>query len=424
MKRSTILLLLGCTLLTFGYTRDHTGSFVSKIYLHGTTLIRTTPGVDIRFYDLSNPANVRESGSIAIDGNSDVAAYNTTMYADQEHDLVVFDISDPAQPRPIDTIPDIFFRSGTEIANQLNGWNGANEFGGAGGCGTEGCEVSDEPVDPEFSDPWESTWGSGSMNDYQPLSYSGSSVGIANAAANTSGSSTGSSSPSSTSGSGVGGQQREGTGGSLARFIIAAKRLYCIDNKDLVVFDISNPSAPVFLTRTEVSQDIETIFYAKYHLFIGGQQGVYIYDVEDNIDPQYRGEFQHAERCDPVVVDGDRAYVTLRGNSACGGWRSQMDILDVSDVKHPRLLKTYEGVNSPYGLAVRDGIAIVSDGQSGLRILDVKDEDRIRECGRVTGITPFDVIWQGDMLIVTAKEGFFLYDASDPCNPKKYSQLF
>ena len=101
-----------------------------------------------------------------------------------------------------------------------------------------------------------------------------------------------------------------------------------------------------------------------------------------------------------------------------------MDILDVSDVKHPRLLKTYEGVNSPYGLAVRDGIAIVSDGQSGLRILDVKDEDRIRECGRVTGITPFDVIWQGDMLIVTAKEGFFLYDASDPCNPKKYSQLF
>jgi len=101
-----------------------------------------------------------------------------------------------------------------------------------------------------------------------------------------------------------------------------------------------------------------------------------------------------------------------------------MDILDVSDVRNPRLLKTYENVNSPYGLAVRDGIAIVCDGEFGMRILNVEDEKRIRECDRIREITPFDVIWHNDMLIVTAKEGFFLYDASDPCNLKKYSQLF
>ena len=206
--------------------------------------------------------------------------------------------------------------------------------------------------------------------------------------------------------------------------MIVGKRLYCIDNRNLMVFDLSNPAEPKFLKRTEVSQDIETIFYAKYHLFIGGQQGVYIYNVEDNIDPQYRGEFEHAERCDPVVVDGDRAYVTLRGGTECGGWRSQMDVLDVSDVQNPRLLKTYERLNSPFGLAVRDGIAFVCDGESGLRVLNVENENQIRECDRVTEITPFDVIWQNDMLIVTAKEGFFLYDASDPCNLRQYSQLF
>lgn len=423
MKRSTILLLLGCTFLTFGYTRDQTGALVSKIYLHNTTLIRTTPGVDIWFYDLSTPANVREVGSIRIDGNSDVATYNTTMYADQEHDLVVYDISNPAQARPVDTIPDIFYRSGTEIANWLNGnsWDGGNELGGASGCGADGCDVNNGSSDSDFDNSWDDTWGGGSMSDYQPLSYSSNgSMGVTNAATSTS--TSGSSSNSTTSG--VGGNRREGTGGSLARFIIVGKRLYCIDNKDLIVFDLTNPSEPKLLKRTEVSQDIETIFYAKYHLFIGGQQGVYIYDVEDNIDPQYRGEFQHVERCDPVVVDGDRAYVTLRGDSPCGGTTSQMDILDVSDVEHPRLLKSYEKLNSPFGLAVRNGIAIVCDGQSGLRVLNVENENRVKECGKVTDITPFDVIWQDNMLIVTAKEGFFLYDASDPCNLKKYSQLF
>ena len=421
MKRSTMLLLLGCTLLTFGYTRDHTGTLVSKIYLHHTTLIRTTPGVDIRFYDLSIPSNVREVGTINIEGNSDVATYNMFMYADQGNDLVVYDISNPAQARPLDTIPDIFFRSGAEIANWINGDDlNANQFGGANGCGSEGCDINNESSDLDFSDPWSTTWGTGAINGYHPLNYSNGSIGMTNAATGSSSSR----STSSNSNSGLNGQRREGTGGSLARFIIVGKRLYCIDNRNLIVFDLSNPAEPDFLKRTEVSQDIETIFYAKYHLFIGGQQGVYIYDVEDNIDPQYRGEFEHAERCDPVVVDGDRAYVTLRGGSPCGQWRSQMDILDVSDVRNPRLLKTYENVNSPYGLAVRDGIAIVCDGEFGMRILNVEEEKRIRECDRIREITPFDVIWHNDMLIVTAKEGFFLYDASDPCNLKKYSQLF
>lgn len=420
MKRSTILLILGCTLLAFGYTT--TGSSVSKIYLHGTMLIRTTPGEDIRFYDLSVPSSVREIGMMAISGNSDVAATGNIMYADRNHDLVVFDISDPSRPRALDTVESLFYRSGSAIADELNGrTSGTNEFGGSSGCAAEGCESGNESVDPDFNGS--GSWGSGgSISDYQTLSFSNGSVIGANnvtrnAAAQTANTGSGTSNPG-------GGNRREGTGGSLARFMIVGNRLYCIDDRDLISFDITDPARPVFKTRSEIGWMIETIFYAKYHLFIGGQQGVYIYDVEDNRDPQYRGEFQHAERCDPVVVDGDRAYVTLRGGSPCGGFTNQMDILDVRDVRNPRLLKSYDKLNSPYGLAVRDGIAFVCDGPSGLRVLNVGNPDKITECAKITDITPLDVIWHQNLLIVTASEGLFLYDAADPCNPKKFGKMF
>ena len=196
MKRSTMLLLLGCTFLAFGYTRDHTGAFVSKIYLHNDLLIRTTPGVDIRFYNLSTPSSVRETGTLQIEGNSDVATYQTFMYADQGHDLVVYDISNPEAARPLDTIPDVFFRSGAEIAEILNGSAiRGNEFGGTSGCGANGCEVNDESVDPDFNDSWsgdswDDTWSSGSIsgqNGYHPLNYSNGSIGMtmANGAAPT-----------------------------------------------------------------------------------------------------------------------------------------------------------------------------------------------------------------------------------------------
>lgn len=423
MKRSTILLILGCTFLAFGYTAET--SSVSKIYLHGKMLIRTTPGTDIRFYDLSAPSNVREIGSLAITGNSDVAATGNIMYADQNHDLVVFDISNPAQPRPLDTVSTLFYRSGSAIADELNGrTTGTNEFGGASGCGVEGCETSSESVDPDFDNS--GSWGNGGSGiNNQVVNFSSGSVIGANSVAGNAATQSATTNTGANTGSNIdNSRRREGTGGSLARFMIVGNRLYCIDDKDLVVFDIADPAHPVYKTRSEVGWMIETIFYAKYHLFIGGQQGVYIYDVEDGKDPQYRGEFQHAERCDPVVVDGDRAYVTLRGGSPCGGFTNQMDILDVSDVRNPRLLKSYDRLNSPYGLAARNGIVFVCDGPSGLRVLNASNPNRVTECGKLTDITPLDVIWYENLLIVTASEGLFLYDATDPCNLKKFGKMF
>lgn len=410
-RPTTLLLLLGCVFLSFGYTTDG-GSAISKIYLHGNTLIRTSPGHDIRFYDIANPAQVREIGDLSIEGNSDVAVMGSIMYADQERDLVVYDISDPANARPLDTIANVFRRAGSQVLED-GGWTGGegNAVGGASGCGADGCETGGSST--SSSDEW-------ATNDqgFQPFSYSATGGGMSTPVR--SAASTGSTGGSNASG----GSTREGTGGSLARFIIVANRLYCIDDQNLIAFDITQPAAPVEKSRGEVAQMIETIFYANYHLFIGGQQGVYIYDIEDNATPTFRSEFSHADRCDPVVVDGNRAYVTLRGGSPCGGFSNQMDILDVSDIDNPRLLSSYPTLDSPFGLAVKNDVAVVCDGRSGLRILDVGNSQRVTECSRLDDIAAYDVIWHNNTLIVSTDKGFYLYDATNPCKLKEYGLLF
>lgn len=414
-RPSTLLLFLCCGFLSLGYTSDF-GEGISKIYLQGDMLVRSRPGQSIDFHDLSNPASVRQIGSLAIRGNSDIAVEGDYLYADRDRDLVVFDISNPAEARQVAVVSSVFTTSGSRRVESFNAVNngGGNSFGGAEGCGSDGCNV-----DAQDDDAFGTTGGGNPWDNGSPIVQANSATGSGNA----SGGGIGGGSNASSSGSNAD-VPRDGTGGSLARFLVVADRLYCIDDENLIVFDITDPASPKNLGSSEVGWMIETIFYANAHLFIAGQRGVYIYDVDDNRAPEYRGEFEHAERCDPVYVDGDRAYVTLRGGSQCGGWSNQLDILDVSNVRNPLLINSYTKLDSPYGLAVRNGIAFICDGASGLRVLDVSDPHSVTECRRYADLEAIDVIWHGDLLIVNTGEEFYLYDASNPCELKEYGRLF
>lgn len=388
MKRTTLLLLLATVLFSFGYTKGVTGDGISKIYLIGSTLIRTTPGTDIRLYDIANPAAIGPLGTIAIEGNSDVAATGDIMYADRGPDLVVFDISNPSAPQMIDSVRKVFeYMSYYAVGEPWEGggdWvddgrSNGSVIGGMSGCG--GCQEND------------------------PTAPSDARGGMAVDAA------------MSSESSGDAGQA-----GSLARFMIVGDYLYCIDMHMIKVFDISEPTRPRYLNMVDINWGIETIFHDGEHLFIGGQQGMYIYSIEDPVEPEYVSEFTHVNSCDPVVVDGDRAYVTLRGGSACNGYSNQLDILDISNITSPTLLRSVP-MDGPYGLAARDGMVMVCDGQSGMKTMNTADLNAISKCGGLDGITAYDVIWYGDLLIVTAEDGFWLYNASDPCAPTKYGRL-
>ena len=84
-----------------------------------------------------------------------------------------------------------------------------------------------------------------------------------------------------------------GQGGSLARFTTYVNYLYTVDNQDLNVFSIVDNEQPVQVNEIPIGFNIETLFNYKQYLFIGSQNGMYIYSVANPETPEYMSEAQH-----------------------------------------------------------------------------------------------------------------------------------
>jgi len=202
------------------------------------------------------------------------------------------------------------------------------------------------------------------------------------------------------------GSGSEGVGGSLARFAISGDQLYTVDNSDLKVFDISNPSQPTKVNELGIGWGIETIFPRGNALFIGSQTGMFIYDIRQPRSPEFLSNVQHVFSCDPVVADDRYAYVTLRSiQNVCGRFTNQLDIIDIEDLTRPELIITYPMV-SPQGLGVDDGLLFVCD--DGLKVYDnsnVRDLKLLQHFD----IVAHDVIPINNLLLVVGDDGFYQY---------------
>jgi hypothetical protein len=203
-----------------------------------------------------------------------------------------------------------------------------------------------------------------------------------------------------------------GKGGSLARFTIVDDYLYVLSGSDLQLFEIKDPAAPTIWERVSIGWDIETIFPYKDKLFIGGQEGMYIYDNSDPANPFQISRFSHVTSCDPVVVEGDYAYVTLRGGTRCRRGANRLEIIDISDIRNPELVADYP-MDGPYGLGIDRGLLFICDGDAGLKWFDVSNPYDIRQTGGIPGITTHDVILHNELAIVVGQKGLYQYDYKD-----------
>jgi hypothetical protein len=367
MKRTSLLLLVATLLLSLGFTT--TGDPIAKIYVFGDLLLRSnTASGRIDIFDLRQPATLPQIGSINLAMNNDVAVVGNILYADAGRDLVLFDISNVSDIRAIDTVRGVFnqlYRMSFEEPGM--GDDMVVSDGGFSGCGS-GCG-SDSPTEP---------------------------VARPNASSD--------------------GMESTGKAGSLARFAIAGNYLYCIDYSDVIVFDIAMPERPQLKNRVTINWEIETLFPYENTLFVGGSRGVYLVDINDGEAPRPISQFEHGRGCDPVVVENDIAYVTLRSGTPCGDVPNQLHIIDVSNLFAPRLLKSVD-VTNPYGLAVEQGIVYLCDGVGGLKIIDTRDVTNPRTVGTIPGIVPFDAILVDKKLIVTTSDRATVYDISAPATP-------
>ena len=149
---------------------------------------------------------------------------------------------------------------------------------------------------------------------------------------------------------------------------------------------------------------------------------MYIFSVSDASNPTLLAQTSHIKSCDPVVTDGDHAFVTLRSGSACQGFTNELDVLDVSNPSNPEMLKTYSMTN-PFGLAKSGNLLFICDGKDGLKIFNASDVLNIKEIKRIQLIDPYDIIAENGLAIVVAVSGIYELDYTNPETIKVISHI-
>jgi hypothetical protein len=328
----------------------------------------------VHIIDISKPSQPKVVAFVNIPGAVDLAVRSNILYSDMYTDLVALDISDPLHTKVTSIVEGVFPER--QYVNFM--------------ADTGKVIVDWVRVDTTVKSTDEVS-RLGLMEDAvflgSPMAFSSSSA------------------------------KSNGVGGSMARFALSDDRMYTVDYSNIKVFNTAVAEKPTYVKEiASQSGGIETIYPFSNYLFIGSMTGMFIYDISNKDNPAPMGTFDHARVCDPVISDGNYAYVTLRNGSQCQGFNNQLDVVDVTDVTHPSLVKSFPMTN-PHGLSKDGGLLLICDGDDGLRICDAYSASAITTLSVLKMPSTFDVVTLGGIAVVSTIDGLYLVDYSDPKNP-------
>lgn len=356
-----------------------------KIVILGNYIFLNEIDKGIHVIDNSNPSSPQNVAFIDIPGNMDLALKGNILYADLYTDLVTIDISNPRN---------------VQVKNYNEGVFPFRAYGN--GFYNDSTKIIVDWVKRD-------TTITKTIGENIPVFYeTGYYMDFTNSPV---------SSTTKSSASPI------GKGGSMARFAIVNNRMYTVSNADLNVFNINVASNPVYTNKVNISNTtIETIFPFKDRLFIGSQNGMFVFNIYNPNEPSFAGQFSHVQSCDPVIADDDYAYVTLRTGSACFGNTNQLEILELNSFTNPTLVKSYPFTN-PHGLSKDGNLLFICDGSDGLKIYDAADVSNLKLIKQFSGLETYDVIAYNNVALLVAKDGLYQYDYADVANIHPISKI-
>lgn len=356
-----------------------------KMYYYNDLLFINEQGKGIHIFDNTDASNPSFVTYYNIPGNFDIAIKDGLLIADNVIDLITIDISDIMNP---------FITSRIEDYNDRYTYWADDE--------------DRQYVAYSVATDVVTTLDCTNDNFSRNMFWRGNVVFLAeatfdaNVIPNT-----------ATSGSGT--SSGTGISGSTARFTIVNDYLYTVDAYSLSSYKIYESSVEKE-QENSLGWGIETIFPYKDNLFIGSNSGMFIFSLEDPASPYQLSSFEHARACDPVVANDTHAFVTLRDGNLCQGFINQLDVIDISTLTNPRLVKSYPMVN-PHGLTLNGNYLYISEGNFGLKVIDIDNPSNVKELSFDTEIASTDLIYLGNNhLLSIGKDGLSQYDVSDPEN--------
>lgn len=373
-----------------------------KIMTNGNYLYINEKNKGIHVVDNSDPSSPRLTAFIPIPGNVDMTMCGNTLYADSYMDMIVLDLSNPSNPRSVGRHKDVFPYDPYQYLPY------------------EGKYIRD--VDPSKGVVVD--WKHKEVEAERPCQagQDGETFFVRSELEGTGG-------PTSTVtySYSSGGQTKQNTmtkAGSMSRFATKeCQHLYTVKGDELGVFNIANASSPSKETDRTIDHGIETIFSYENKLFIGADDGMHLYDVSSPSSPTSMSTYEHVEQCDPVIVQDDYAYVTLRSGTNCGGWINELQVVDVSDPSSPREVEAFD-LQNPHGLDINGDKLYVCDGDAGLAVFDASNTPQLQKVRTLDGIHGYDAIALEKTLIVVGEDGLHQYDRSeDAQNLEKLGSL-
>ncbi|QDA58810.1 LVIVD repeat-containing protein [Hymenobacter jejuensis] len=348
-----------------------------KIYLQGRYIFVNERFEGIHVIDNQDPAHPQIVSFLRIPGNIDMAMQDNLLYADNGPDLVTIDMTNPRAVHVTSRVRDAFRELPMPESLPLLPACAPNQRP------TNTVVVGWQKVENKTAiSPNNMDWSRMIMFNSSPLASA--STGSAETA---------------------------GKAGSLARFAVLGQTLYTVDNQSLRLFDLTDPTTPKAGPKVELRFGVETIFPQDHYLFLGTQLGMYIFDVAQPQTPVQVAFFQHIASCDPVVVDGRFAYVTLRSGNTCRRGSNELQVIDLTTLSQPRLARSYP-MTGPQGLGVEGNRLFICDSD-GLKTFDTSKAPELTPLQQFP-VKVHDVIPDRTTLLAIGAEGLYQYSYDGP----------
>lgn len=355
-----------------------------KIYVYGDYLLINEPDLGIHVVDNKIPSSPKFISFLKIPGNSDLAVRNGLLYADSYIDLVILDLKNPLDVKEVYRVESAFPSYGKDEKLGL-----LVAYKATGVTETFPCSENSGNTFFEGNVIW--------TRDNNSL---------------TSGLKT----PSGT----------VGIGGSTARFTMNQGLLYTVSTSNLSAFKLEDNGVTKQVSTQNVGWNIETIYPFEGLLLIGSQNGMYIYGMDNPEKPRLLSTFEHWRACDPVVSDGKTAFVTLRGGTECEGFLNQLDVINISDVRNPKLIKSYP-LYHPIGLSINKGLLFICEDDRGIKLYDTKDLNALDKNliyqDKSFSAVDIIVLEEDKIAIITGEEGIWQFSYKNPAKWELLSNI-